>query len=49
MNYPDYIDPEMREILDALAPAIVPRQKRPAVVRTNRHEPYYSRSRYRRL
>lgn len=49
MNYPGYIDPEMREIIDALAPAVVPRQNRPARVRTNWHVPYYSRSRYRRL
>ena len=49
MNYSSYIDPEMREILDALATAIVPRTNRPACVRTNRHAPYYSRSRYRRL
>ena len=44
-----YIDPEMREILDALGTAIVPRTKRPARVRTNWHAPYYSPRRYRRL
>ena len=49
MNYPDYVDPEMREILDALGTAIVPRQKRQPRVRTDRHAPYYSPSRYRRL
>ncbi len=43
------IDPEMREILDALGKAIVPRSKRPARVRTNWHVPYYSSSRYRRI
>lgn len=49
MDYPDYIDPEMRELLDAMGTAIVPRNRRNAVVRTNWHAPYYSRSRYRRI
>ena len=44
-----YIDPEMREILDALGTAIVPRSKRPARIRTDWHAPYYSRSRFRRI
>lgn len=44
-----YIDPEMREILDALGTAIVPRKNRPARVRTNWHVPYYTRSRYKRI
>ena len=49
MNCPSYVDAEMREILDALGMAIVPRKKRPARVRTNWHAPYYSRSRFRRV
>ena len=46
MNYPDYVDAEMRELLDALSVAIVPMSKRKACVRTNWHTPYYSRRRY---
>lgn len=49
MNYPDYIDAEMRELLDVMGTAVVPRSKRKAVVRTNRHVPYYTRGRYRRI
>ena len=49
MNYPDYADAEMRELLDALGTAVVPRRKRKAVVRTNWHTPYYTRGRYRRI
>ena len=49
MNYPNYIDAEMRELLDVLGTAIVPRKKRKAVVRTNHHVPYYSKGRYSRF
>lgn len=41
------IDPDMRELLDALSQCIVPRSRRRAAVRTNYHAPYYSSSRYR--
>lgn len=41
------IDPEMRELMALMGRAIVPREKRRAVVRTNRHAPYYTKSRYR--
>ena len=47
MNYPDYIDADMRELLDALGKAIVPNHK--AVWRENIHVPYYSRGRYKRV
>ena len=46
MNYPDYMDSDMRELMDVLGKAIVPRHKRKAVVRENLHTPYYSRGRY---
>jgi len=49
MNYPDYVDLEMREILDALGTAIVPQSRRKARFRTDWRAPYYSRSRYRRI
>ena len=49
MNYPNYVDAEMQELLGVLGTAIVPRSKRKAVVRTNRHVPYYTRGRYRRI
>ena len=49
MNYPDYVDAEMRELLDTLGAAIVPRSKRKACVRTNWHAPYYSGRRYRSM
>ena len=49
MNYPNYIDAEMRELLDALGTAVVPRRKRKPVFRTNPHAPYYSKGRYRRI
>lgn len=49
MNYPDYIDAEMRELLDAMGKAVVPRSKRKACVRTNWYTPCYSRSRYKRI
>ena len=43
------IDDEMRELLDVMNKAIVPRQKRRAVFRTNWHTPCYSHSRFRRI
>lgn len=46
MRRPD-IDPEMRELLDLMATAVVPRSRRRAAVRVNAHAPYYSKSRYR--
>jgi len=49
MNYPDFIDPEMRDLLDTMHKALVPRSKRKAVVRTNWHTPCYSRNRYKVL
>lgn len=49
MDYPNFIDPEMRELLDAMSKAIVPRKNRKAVVRTNWHTPCYSHSRYKVL
>ena len=49
MEYPKYVDPQMREILNLLGKAIVPREKRKAVVRTNYHRPYYSRGRDTRI
>ena len=49
VNYPDFIDPEMLDLLDAMGKALVPRSKRKAVVRTNWHAPCYSRNRYKVL
>lgn len=49
MEYPGYIDAEMRRLIDVLDAAIVPRAKRKAVYRTNWHTPYYSRNRYKRV
>lgn len=49
MRYPDYIDAEMRELLDALSKCIVPRKNRRDVYRTNYHVPYYTAGRYRRV
>ena len=46
---PDFIDAEMRDILDTLGKAMVPRNKRKAVVRTNWHTPCYSDTRYKVL
>ena len=46
MRYPEHMAPEMRELFDAFSKAIVPKEKRKAVVRTNWHVPYYSRGRY---
>ena len=49
MNYPDFIDDEMRELLDTMKQAIVPVGKRKPVERTNYHVPYYLRGRIVRL
>lgn len=49
MNKPDYIDADMRELMDALGKAIVPRSRRMAVYRENLHTPYHSRNRYTRV
>ena len=49
MDYPNYIDAEMRELIGALGTIVVPRKKRKAVVRTNWHTPYYTKGRYRRI
>lgn len=49
MKYPDYVDAEMRKLLDTLGQAVVPRKKRGAVYVENMHTPYYSRTRYRRI
>lgn len=48
MNKQRYIDPEMRELLDALGMAINKGRRRP-VVRQNFHAPYYSPSRWKRV
>lgn len=48
-NYPDFIDAGMRDLLDTMSKAVVPRSKRKAVVRTNWHTPCYSHSRYKVL
>lgn len=47
MNHPDYMDAEMRELVEALG-SCIRRPDRP-VWRLNRHAPYYSRHRYRRV
>lgn len=44
------IDPDMRELLDALGTIIVPRRAgRRTVWRENPHSPYYSPGRYKRV
>lgn len=48
MRYQD-MDEDMRELFGALSKAIVQRSKRPAVVRTNHHVPYYTDARYKRI
>ena len=40
------MDDEMKELMGVLAECVVPRSQRRAVVRTNYHAPYYSRSRF---
>ena len=47
MDHRYYVDDDMRALMVELGKAVVPREKRRAVVRTNRHAPYYSKSRYR--
>ena len=47
MDYPNYVDAEMRELLDVMKTAVVPRAKRRACVRTNWHTPCYSDARFR--
>ena len=42
----DWMDDDMKELMQALSQCVVPRSQRRAVVRTNYHAPYYSRSRY---
>ena len=46
MKYPDFIDKEMRELLDTLSEIYVPRSKRKACVKTNWSVPYYKKGRY---
>lgn len=46
MKYPDFVDAEMRELLDVLDRAVVPRSKRKACVKVNWHTPCYSHSRF---
>lgn len=48
MTYQD-MDEDMLELFGALSKAVVPRSRRKAAVRTNRHAPYYTDSRYRRF
>lgn len=43
------MDQDMRELMEVLCKAIVPVNKRKAVVRTHWHTPYYSRGRYTKL
>lgn len=43
------MDGDIRKLLDVLGKAIVPSGKRKAVYRINRHTPYYSRERYKRV
>lgn len=49
MNHPDFVDAEMRELLDTMKQVIVPVGKRKPVERTNYHVPYYLRGRTVRL
>ena len=48
MTY-DYMDDEMKDLLEVMSKAVVPRNRRRAVFRTNWHAPYYSHSRYRKV
>ena len=45
----DYIDPDMQELLGVLGAAIVPKNRRKSVYRTNWRTPYYSHTRYRKV
>ena len=49
MKYPDYVDAEMRELLDTLGKLVVPRSKRKPVEITRWSVPHYSRGRYVRI
>ena len=49
MKYPKFIDAEMRDLLDTMSKAMVPRSKRKAVVKTNWYTPCYSNTRYKSL
>lgn len=49
MNYPKFIDAEMRDLLDTMSKSVVPQSKRKAVVSTNWHTPHYSKIRYKSL
>ena len=49
MKYPDFIDDEMRVLMDTMKEAIVPASKRKPAERTNFHVPYYLRGRTVRL
>jgi hypothetical protein len=49
MKYPKYVDAEMRELLDVLGTAVVPRHKRKVCIKTNYQVPYYTKGRYMRL
>jgi len=46
MNYPDYVDEDMRKLLDALNEVLVPRKKRKPVIKLHLHTPPYTRGRY---
>lgn len=43
----EIMDPEMRELQELLACAIVPRNRRRTVVRMNHHSTYYNDNKYR--
>ena len=45
----DDMDADMRELMEVMGRAVVPRCRRRAVYRTNLHAPYYSRSRYTKI
>ena len=45
----NYIDDDMRELMDMMVKAVVPRNRRRSVYRTNWHTPCYSHSRYRKV
>ena len=49
MNRPDYMDADMRQLMNVLGKAIVPRSERKTVYRENLHSAYYSHNRYKRL
>ena len=45
----DYMDDDMRELMDCMSKAITPKSKRKSVFRTSWHTPYYRDSRYRKV